>query len=124
MLAQVIDYATISTNQIDTYCITAGGGPLKVTLVWADYPADTSAAISLVNDLDLLVAANSLNGYAQHGNGEVDRRNNVEQVSLCPFTLHLSSTMSLHPSACCLTQIDTAAQWTGTCVADCILLML
>lgn len=53
-----------------------------MTLVWADYPADVSAAISLVNDLDLLVAANSLNGYAQHGNGEVDRINNVEQVRL------------------------------------------
>ena len=80
MLVQVIDYAPISTGQIDRYCINSNGGALKITLVWADYPADVSAAVSLVNDLDLVVAANSLNGYAQHGNGEVDRINNVEQV--------------------------------------------
>ena len=82
MDVQVIDYSSIITSQIDTYCVTAGGGPLKVTLVWADYPAATTAAISLVNDLDLMVAANSLNGFAQHGNGEIDRSNNVEQVRL------------------------------------------
>lgn len=53
---------------------------MKVTLVWHDPPAPLSAAAQLVNDLDLTVHANSLNGYGMLGNGVKDRLNNVEQV--------------------------------------------
>ena len=62
------------------FCVTASGGPLKVTLVWNDKPNDLSAATQLVNDLDLIVYANSLNGYSRVGNGFPDHVNNVEQV--------------------------------------------
>lgn len=62
------------------YCVTGTGGPLKVTLVWHDVPAALSAATQLVNDLDLTVYANSLNGYSVLGNGVSDHLNNVEQV--------------------------------------------
>lgn len=56
---------------------------MKVTLVWHDPPAPLSAATQLVNDLDLTVHANSLNGYGMLGNGVKDRLNNVEQVRFC-----------------------------------------
>ena len=65
------------------WCVTSTGGPLKVTLVWHDPPAPLSAATQLVNDLDLTVHANSLNGHGMLGNGVKDRLNNVEQVSSC-----------------------------------------
>jgi hypothetical protein len=62
--------------------------PLKVTLVWSDYPATPGAGKQLVNDLDLLVRAPSLsfagnalsNGWSFSGDA-FDRTNNVEQVN-------------------------------------------
>lgn len=63
------------------WCVTSTGGPMKVTLVWHDPPAPLSAATQLVNDLDLTVHADSLNGYGMLGNGVKDRLNNVEQVA-------------------------------------------
>ena len=54
-----------------------------MTLVWTDPPADPSVARALVNDLDLTVNADSLNGYSLHGNGAKDYVNNVEQVPDC-----------------------------------------
>jgi len=61
--------------------------PLKVTLVWSDYPALPGADIHLVNDLDLRVEGPGgpylgnafAGGYSVTG-GSPDRRNNVEQV--------------------------------------------
>lgn len=81
---QVLDRVPMQrTGDIHRYCITATGGPLKVTLVWADYPPSPSAAVMLVNDLDLTVYADSLNGHGLYGNGaQPDRLNNVEQVCL------------------------------------------
>ena len=69
-----------AAGQSFKFCVTASGGPLKVTLVWHDPPASLSAVTQLVNDLDLTVYANSLNGYSRLGNGVSDRLNNVEQV--------------------------------------------
>lgn len=68
--------------------VTSTGQPLKVTLVWSDYPATAGAGKQLVNDLDLLVRAPSLSfagnaltdGWSYHGGG-FDRTNNVEQVN-------------------------------------------
>ena len=40
-------------------------------------------ARALVNDLDLTVNADSLNGYSLHGNGAKDYVNNAEQVPGC-----------------------------------------
>jgi hypothetical protein len=69
------------------FTITAGGGGtqsgngLHVTLVWTDPPAQSSAATTLVNDLDLIVDGP---GGRQFGNGGAapDRINNVETVRL------------------------------------------
>lgn len=64
----------------------AGGQPLRVTLVWTDYPASPSAAKTLVNDLDLEVI--TPDGQVLQGNRDLlglqgpDRTNNVENVRL------------------------------------------
>ena len=68
------------SGQVDQYCVQATGGPLKITLVWADPAADVTSARALVNDLDLRVHADSLSGYSLAGNGAPDHVNNVEQV--------------------------------------------
>jgi len=61
--------------------------PLKVTLVWSDYPSTPASSIHLINDLDLRVDGA---GGGWHGNsflygqsfhlGDPDRLNNVEGV--------------------------------------------
>ena len=78
----------------------AAEGPIKVVLVWTDYPANPAASIALVNDLDLVVTnrktgevlfGNNLDsspgasGYSQVG-GSADTLNNVEMVVLPPDT--------------------------------------
>ena len=51
---QVVDRAVLAdTGAVDKYCITATGGPLRVTLAWADRPPAHAAGPQLVNDLDL-----------------------------------------------------------------------
>lgn len=64
-------------------------GPLKISLVWSDYPSTAAAAINLVNDLDLEVTApngttvyrgNVFGGGWSATGGSADRRNNVENV--------------------------------------------
>jgi hypothetical protein len=77
--------------------------PLKVTLVWTDYPGEVDAPVRapqlaaeaswnparLVNDLDLTVSTteqsflgNVFSAGASTPGGSADRRNNVEQVSI------------------------------------------
>ncbi len=65
--------------------VTDSRVPLKVTLVWSDYPSSASQNPNLVNDLDLIVTTPSGQNY--HGNQFVapfnrgfDRTNNVEMV--------------------------------------------
>ncbi len=71
------------------FTITSNERPLRVTLVWADYPGAEAANGALVNDLDLEVSAPG--GALYRGNdllgdgvwdGDVDRVNNVEGVDL------------------------------------------
>ncbi len=66
-----------------------GGTPLKVTLVWTDYPALQGADKTLVNDLDLEVTApdgtttylgNAFAAGASVAGGSADRLNVEEQV--------------------------------------------
>lgn len=70
---------------------SAGGTPLKVTLVWSDYPGALGADTALVNDLDLEVVAPDgtttylgnafAEGHSVAGGG-ADRLNVEEQVYL------------------------------------------
>lgn len=68
-----------------TYEIASSGQPLKLTLVWTDYPGSTAASRALVNDLDLIVASPggtvyNGNDFAAPYNNAADRLNNVENV--------------------------------------------
>ncbi len=90
--AQYVDAATgLATGGSASYSYTVNAGtPLKVTLVWSDYPSTTSASVNLVNDLDLTVTApggtvyrgNVFSGGWSATGGTADRRNNVENVYL------------------------------------------
>jgi subtilisin family serine protease len=77
----------VSTGGSQSFTVTPTGGPLKVTLVWSDYPSTDTASINLVNDLDLTVSnsGNTYRGNVFSGGwsatgGSADRRNNVENV--------------------------------------------
>jgi hypothetical protein len=68
---------------------TGAAGPLKVVLVWTDPPSTSTAAVNLVNDLDLVVEGpggvyrgNRFAGGASEPGGSADRLNNVEVVWL------------------------------------------
>jgi hypothetical protein len=85
---QFVDEGTgLSTGGSATFNVTATGGPLKVTVVWTDYPSTESASVNLVNDLDLVVTngsstyrGNVFSGGWSTTGGSADRRNNVENV--------------------------------------------
>jgi len=62
------------------YTVTDNSIPLKVTLVWTDYPGSVNAAKELVNDLDLIVISPS--GATYPFLGVCDHTNNVEQVTI------------------------------------------
>jgi len=90
----VIEDAISQQGEQDLYAIQVagdGGMPLKVTLVWDDYPADPLTARALVNDLDLVVTGPDGRQYdpwtldADRPQDparqiQADHTNNVEQV--------------------------------------------
>lgn len=82
MVYKVVDSAQLNTGESQHYCVRALGGPLKVTLVWTDYPASPAVQKALVNDLDLVVRSAGLHGRVLLGNGIEDSVNNVEQVRI------------------------------------------
>jgi hypothetical protein len=88
-IAYVEEGTGVSTGASQVFTVTPTGGPLKVTLVWSDYPSTESASINLVNNLDLTVTsgANTYRGNVFSGGwsttgGTADNRNNVENVYL------------------------------------------
>ncbi|WP_210466408.1 S8 family serine peptidase [Rufibacter roseolus] len=89
--------ASQGKEKVFSIAVPTGAAGLKVTLVWHDAAAEPSAAKALVNDLDLTVQETStgrkwlpwgLSAYPHKDSlilparRQVDRRNNVEQVSL------------------------------------------
>ena len=86
-IAFVDESTGLSTGGSRNFTVTTTGGPLKVTVVWSDYPSTDTATINLVNDLDLTVSGGSgtfrgnvfSGGWSATG-GSADRRNNVENV--------------------------------------------
>jgi len=83
---QYVENAGLTTNGTVSYTVTPTGGPLKVTVVWSDYPSTETATVNLVNDLDLTVSGaatflgNVFSGGWSVSGGTADRRNNVENV--------------------------------------------
>ena len=89
--AQFVDHTGglgSGANALYEYSIGSPGVPLKVTLVWSDYPSTEAAAVNLVNDLNLTVlspsgavyAGNVFSGGWSQTGGAYDRVNNVENV--------------------------------------------
>ena len=85
----VDETAGLTTGGTASYDVTTdGGGSLRVSLVWTDYPSSETAAVNLVNDLDLVVTApggevysgNVFSGGWSTTGGTADRLNNVENV--------------------------------------------
>jgi hypothetical protein len=85
---QFVDEGTgLATGGSQSFTVNSTGGPLKVTVVWSDYPSTDTASINLVNDLDLTVTGpsgtfrgNVFSGGWSATGGSADRRNNVENV--------------------------------------------
>lgn len=87
----LVDDHILTTGKTDVYTFTATGSatPLKVSLVWSDYPGSTSASVQLVNNLNLKVTAPNgtttywgnrfNNGWSTTG-GSADTLNNVENI--------------------------------------------
>lgn len=83
---QFVNEATaLSTGEHASFSYAVdGGAPLRVTLVWTDYPGNPNSGKALVNDLDLVVVGPDGREYV--GNAHVegqngrDRLNNVENV--------------------------------------------
>ncbi|MGI8822389.1 MAG: S8 family serine peptidase [Acidimicrobiia bacterium] len=88
--AQFVDEGaglTTGGTSSHTYAV-AGGSPLRVSVVWTDYPSTASASVNLVNDLDVTVTGpggvtyrgNVFSGGWSTTGGSADRLNNVENV--------------------------------------------
>jgi hypothetical protein len=83
---------TTAQDKARTFRFRVGKGaePLKITLVWTDFPSTPAAGVNLVNDLDLTVSGPKkkvwlgnvfADGQSTSG-GSPDRLNTVEQVQL------------------------------------------
>eukprot|EP00742_Colponemidia_sp_Colp-10_P015196 GILJ01017325.1.p1 GENE.GILJ01017325.1~~GILJ01017325.1.p1 ORF type:complete len:1675 (-),score=261.66 GILJ01017325.1:80-4660(-) len=82
--------AWVANGRQDVYSFSIqedNGVPLKMTLVWTDPPASPASAVTLINNLDLVLILP--NGTAIYGNNDVfatnqtaDFLNNVEKISL------------------------------------------
>ncbi len=79
--------AVTYTHHVTTPLVVVDAGePLRVSLVWTDYPGTPAAAGGLVNDLDLTVIGPD--GTRYYGNGvDGERVNNVEGVDILTPTL-------------------------------------
>ncbi len=87
---EFVDGDSVGTDDTLAYYYNVGSStiPLKVTLVWSDYPASAPSAGALVNDLDLRITAEGgttylgnvfTSGWSVTG-GVADSINNVESV--------------------------------------------
>ncbi|WP_167879788.1 S8 family serine peptidase, partial [Methanococcoides methylutens] len=77
--------STVSLNTSESwdinYYVGSSSVPLKITLVWTDYPGSINAAVELTNNLDLVVRS-PYDTYLGNGGSQPDAINNVEQVEL------------------------------------------
>lgn len=85
-VAYINEAVALRTGEKARYTFNATSGqPLKISLVWTDYPGNPTATKQLVNDLDLIITAP--NGTKYVGNdfsspydNNWDEKNNVENV--------------------------------------------
>jgi len=62
--------------------VTDSSEPLRITLVWTDYPSTVAAAINLVNNLDLKLIGPDPTVYYPNGLDTADALNNVEGIDV------------------------------------------
>ncbi len=62
--------------------VTDSYEPLRLTLVWTDYPSSAAAAINLVNNLDLRLIGPDATVYYANGLDAPDVLNNVEDIQV------------------------------------------
>jgi subtilisin family serine protease len=76
------DAAGLAMGQGVTYALPVvdPSVPVEATLVWSDYPASPSAAVALVNDLDLALERPDGGMIYPNHQGGPDRTNNVERI--------------------------------------------
>lgn len=85
-----VTYDSVSTGQYDEFTVSVNdqSEPLKITLVWTDYPATAGANPTIVNNLDLRVTSptgtvylgNVYSGGQSAPGGTADNRNVEENV--------------------------------------------
>ncbi len=85
-----VTYDSVSTGQYDEFTVTVNNQsePLKITVVWTDYPATAGANPTIVNNLDLQVTSpnatvylgNVYSGGQSTPGGTADNRNVEENV--------------------------------------------
>lgn len=93
------DRIPFASGSDEVYRVTVTNrSPLRVQLVWLDYPATAGTAQALVNDLDLVVS-NETTGAVWYGNGTSagDHTNTVESVRLASaapgtYAVHVKGT--------------------------------
>ena len=81
VVMEYYDYVALNYSESwnVSYDILYTSEPVRVTLVWTDYPGAANVDPQLINNLDLIVAAPDGTYY---GNGAPDTVNNVEGVEL------------------------------------------
>ena len=104
----------------------ANAGPYTLTLVWQDYPGTTSAAKTLVNDLDLTVTSPSGTVYYPNNIGGLDHTNNVEfieftasetgsyEVNVNAFKINKISSVGAQPYALVMRGPETVPEETDS----------
>ncbi|SET12444.1 Subtilase family protein, partial [Methanococcoides vulcani] len=78
--SSTISLSTSESWEINYY-VDDSSEPLKITLVWTDFPGAVSAEFELTNNLDLIVSGPDSTYLGNAGN-QPDTLNNVEQVEL------------------------------------------
>ena len=80
---------TTTVTKVFSHTVSSSAEPLKISLVWSDYPSSAGASINLVNNLNLSVTApdgsttylgNHFSGGWSATGGAADSVNNVENV--------------------------------------------
>lgn len=82
---EYVDHTGLDTGEdFETTFYAGADAPLRVTLVWTDYPGTEASDGALTNDLDLIVETpdGTLLGNHMLTGGTVDRTNNVEGVDI------------------------------------------
>lgn len=75
--------SALNTGGTDSFAFSVvSNTPLTIVLAYSDYPSALSAAVNLVNDLDLLLLDPDGVPHRPNGLGEADRLNNIEGLDV------------------------------------------